>query len=288
MQHFCYKANVPVLSAMYLLEKERPELMNERRSISKKEYDNVQNYLDCEGKCNKLQRPVDCEDLYNHGYKSNGVYKIYPDGKIGFDVYCDMKTDGGGWTVIQKRYNGNDKIHLLTKSNLYRLRVDLEDFKGVHKYASYSKFYVGDSLTFHNGHKFATKDHDNKHNCAKGCKGAWWYNNCHYSNLNGLYIMKNTVDAKAMVWYYFHGKYLPLKSRTSRGTKRADSKSGWVGGHNVINEVNYDKEDSLTNIYNWSFKKEKTTPFVVEMPNMLLTSRYFHNLYVLLKVYCDT
>ncbi|KAJ8305267.1 hypothetical protein KUTeg_015812, partial [Tegillarca granosa] len=217
--------------------------------------------------------------MYNHGYKSNGVYKIYPDGKIGFDVYCDMKTDGGGWTVIQKRYNGktdfyrtwneykqgfgrNDKIHLLTKSTLYRLRVDLEDFKGVHKYASYSKFYVGDSLTYHSGHKFATKDHDDKHNCAKRFKGAWWYNNCHYSNLNGLYIMKNTVDTKAMVWRSFHGKYLSLKSRTSRGTKRADSKSGWVGGHNVINE-------------SFFLREEKTTPFVVEMPHMPLTSRYF-------------
>ncbi|KAJ8311537.1 hypothetical protein KUTeg_010892 [Tegillarca granosa] len=38
---------------------------------------------------------------------------------------------------------GNDRIHFLTKLNSYKLRVDMEDFKGVHKFASYSSFSVG-------------------------------------------------------------------------------------------------------------------------------------------------
>lgn len=43
-------------------------------------------------------RPIDCGDINkNHG---NGVYKIYPKkSKTGFRVFCDFKTDGGGWTV---------------------------------------------------------------------------------------------------------------------------------------------------------------------------------------------
>jgi len=44
----------------------------------------------------------------------------------------------------------------------------------------------------HLGSQFSTPDHDNdrfsKYSCAQRYKGAWWYNACHWSNLNGQYL----------------------------------------------------------------------------------------------------
>ncbi|PIK47766.1 putative fibrinogen C domain-containing protein 1-B-like [Apostichopus japonicus] len=42
----------------------------------------------------------DCYDLYVSGTRSDGVYTIYPDGwPRGIQVYCEMESNGGGWTV---------------------------------------------------------------------------------------------------------------------------------------------------------------------------------------------
>ncbi|XP_023577802.1 fibrinogen-like protein 1 [Octodon degus] len=116
---------------------------------------------------------ADCSEIFNDGYKSSGFYKIKPlQSPAEFSVYCDM-SDGGGWTVIQRRADGSENfnrdwndyengfgnfvqnngeywlgnkiLHLLTVQGDYTLKIDLEDFEKNTRYAQYKSFKVGDA-----------------------------------------------------------------------------------------------------------------------------------------------
>jgi len=111
---------------------------------------------------------------------------------------------------------GLEKIHLLTSSQPYRLRVEIEDRSSNLWYsAEYWSFTIGDELNdkyrldvsgysgdagdslrwsedyggngcfgcyLHNGMKFTTYDSDNDPsttgNCASQKAGGWWFNRC--------------------------------------------------------------------------------------------------------------
>jgi hypothetical protein len=79
---------------------------------------------------------------------------------------------------------------------------------------------AGDSLVYHIGAAFTTKDSDNDHNggnCAIAYKGAWWYKNCHLSNLNGQYLYgTQTSYADGVIWYHWKGYYYSLKSTSMK------------------------------------------------------------------------
>ncbi|XP_018796815.1 PREDICTED: techylectin-5A-like isoform X1 [Bactrocera latifrons] len=131
---------------------------------------------------------------------------------------------------------GLDKIHALTNSRSHELWFQLEDFQNEKRVAKYESFAIGnaqdkyelsvlgqysgtagDSFTTHRGEKFTTKDSDNDKdasNCAVQYTGAWWYQKCHASNLNGLYFggeFPKDQFAKGVVWQAWRGYYYSLK-----------------------------------------------------------------------------
>ena len=63
---------------------------------------------------------------------------------------------------------------------------------------------------------FSAKDKDNDSsevNCAESFKGAWWYERCHDSNLNGQYLKGNhTNEGDGVNWRTWRGYHYSLKT----------------------------------------------------------------------------
>ncbi|XP_001841905.2 ficolin-1 [Culex quinquefasciatus] len=113
----------------------------------------------------KSETIASCEDEQT---KQSGLYSLSVENSTAFQVYCEQRLQGGGWIVIQNRFDGSvdfyrnwvdykegfgnlsgefwmglEKIHLLTSQKPRMLLVYLEDFGGISKFAVYDNFEVG-------------------------------------------------------------------------------------------------------------------------------------------------
>jgi len=186
--------------------------------------------------CRNLEPKQDCLEFYQAGVKVNGMYKIIAEKFTSRYAFCDQISDGGGWTVFQRRKDGstdfyrnwqeykngfghleselwfgNENLHDLTKTanapkkSTLMINMKINEKKIWAKYNSFeisneaSKYVLNvsgfsgnttDRFGPHNGMMFSTHDSDNdvwRNNCASAHKGGWWYHDCHYSHLNGVY-----------------------------------------------------------------------------------------------------
>ena len=160
------------------------------------------------------------------------VFQRRQDGSVDFYQNWAPYKQGFG-DITGEFWLGNDHLSLLTRNNDQELRVDLSDFGGKSAYAKYSEFTVasesekyklslsgysgtaGDSLSYHNGQSFSTKDRDNDRAssrfCAQSYSGAWWYQDCIHSNLNGIHYDSAVAKTNGVVWYHWKTKHESLK-----------------------------------------------------------------------------
>ncbi|CAH2103173.1 unnamed protein product [Euphydryas editha] len=121
------------------------------------------------GRVDRSERyPTDCQEIQAQGFNVTGIYKIKPDDIEPFYVLCDLSAAGGGWTVIQNRFDGSqdfykswteykhgfgnlagefwlglEKTYYLTNQKLYELRVEMEAQHGQEASATFSVFTLG-------------------------------------------------------------------------------------------------------------------------------------------------
>ncbi|MPC65837.1 Ficolin-3 [Portunus trituberculatus] len=202
-----------------------------------------------------VNRPKDCADHLLAGATVSGVYEIYPfmcTCGNPVPVWCDMETDGGGWTVFLNRqhqdiqldfnrtwgdykagfgspyseyYLGNDVLHQMTYSRFYSIRMDVALASGGYDFATYQYFKVDSEENRYSASLTGTKLEGTT---STNCLGQM--NNRAFSTLDRDHdsVSSNCAAVRGGAWWSYNCQYLnptaPFNTTlmmTCSGPKRA-------------------------------------------------------------------
>lgn len=145
------------------------------------------------------------------------------DGSVDFERGWDDYKCGFG-SLDSEFWLGNEKMSLMTAQRKYELRIELTGKGSYPRHAKYSYFRIGDestfyrlylgtysgnagdSLDYHRGMSFTTRDADHDNHGAGNCvtdqghSGAWWFQACDQSNLNGVYGVDTDQRPGGIEW----------------------------------------------------------------------------------------
>uniref|UniRef100_A0A3B5BLT7 Fibrinogen C-terminal domain-containing protein n=1 Tax=Stegastes partitus TaxID=144197 RepID=A0A3B5BLT7_9TELE len=136
------------------------------------------------------------------------------DGSVSFNRGWSEYHEGFG-ELRGEHWLGNQHLYLLSNQGSYSLRIDMQDWGHTHKHALYHTFRIEDEENhyrlhvsgfsgtvedsfgwYHDQQGFSTPDTGNI--CAEISHAGWWFRQCFYANLNGVYykveLSENTLQ----------------------------------------------------------------------------------------------
>ena len=206
--------------------------------------------------CRHIEPRKDCLDFYQNGHKIDGIYRIK-----GYDlqtphVYCDQTTQGGGWTVFQRRQDGsvdfnrkwnyykkgfgniegefwfgNQYIHDLTKPSFAPKKSELlinmrMKGKQTPEYVKYNNFEITDEAT-----KYTLKIRGLSGNVTDRPNGLDYNNNMKFSTIdsdNDRYSGNCVSVRGGGGWWHDQCSYVYLNDPYKFVTSKASYKEiGW-------------------------------------------------------------
>ncbi|KFM74364.1 Techylectin-5B, partial [Stegodyphus mimosarum] len=205
----------------------------------------------CTKNVQNVQNPKSCADLRKGGATCDGIYVIFPQSVRAVRVYCDMTTDGGGWTVLMRRgdygdkmtsfnknwisykngfgdtegefWLGNDVINLMTTEDENMLRVHLSAFDDDEINLDYGFFTIGNESSnyrLHIGSPMGT---------PSTAANSLLYHNQHpfstFDRKNDKFEQNCAAMYKGGWW--FNGCYFGFL--TGEYFKAEDKREGWQG-----------------------------------------------------------